>query len=149
MHYVAIHLSWYFKSLQKYRPSFCSILIQIWKFHPWMKNIGITYLSEMWYILFLKKNMLLVSVKLQILHTNKLPRPEKNTSKSIFCLWPATLWKLNFKFAYIYQIFAKYCQIHNHLKPDFRTSHSTRPKKCHIFPAAYLNCNWFWCKSPL
>ena len=43
------------------------------------KNIPITYLSKMRQLL--AKNLLLVSVKLQIRHTDKLPHAEKKPSK--------------------------------------------------------------------
>ena len=48
-------------------------------FKYWRKNICITYLPKMWYLL--AKNLLLVSVKLKIWHTDKLPHAEKKTSK--------------------------------------------------------------------
>ena len=47
-------------------------------FNYW-RNICITYLPKMWY-LFAKK-MFLVSVKLQIQHTSKLPHAEKNIAR--------------------------------------------------------------------
>ena len=73
LHYVAIHLSWYFKSLQKYRPSFCSILIQIWV----VKNcidiewkILASHICQKRDIVYNKKNMLLainiVKIELEI-----------------------------------------------------------------------------------
>ena len=48
-------------------------------FKYWRKNICIRYLPKMWYLL--AKNLLLVSDKLQIRHTSKLPYAEKKTSK--------------------------------------------------------------------
>ena len=94
----------------------------------------------------LAKNMLLVSEKRKILHTCKLPRAEKITPKQLFSPGPATLWKWNLKFTNIHKIFAKYFNTYN----QFLGLHiQLVPKKIHILPAAYLNCNWLCCKLPI
>ena len=50
------------------------------------------------------------------------------------------------KFTNIHKIFAKYFNTYN----QFLGLHiQLVPKKIHIFPAAYLNCNWLCCKLPI
>ena len=51
-------------------------------FKYWRKNIPVTYLSKMGYLL--AKNLLLVSDKLQIRHTSKLPYAEKKPQNNFF-----------------------------------------------------------------
>ena len=51
-------------------------------FKYWRKNIPVTYLSKMSYLLL--KNLFLVSVKLQIQHTSKLPYAEKKPQNNFF-----------------------------------------------------------------
>ena len=110
----------------------------------WRKNIAITNMSKMWHLL--AKNMLLVSEKRKILYTCKSPRAEKITPKYLFSQGPATLWKWNVKLTNIHKIFAKYFNTYN----QFLGLHiQLVPKKIHMLPAAYLNCNWLCCKLPI
>ena len=77
---------------------------------------------------------------------NQITSGWKNIPKLLFYLWPETLWKLNLKFTNIHKIFVKYLNTYN----QFLGLHiQLVPKKIHILPAAYLNCNWLCCKLPI
>ena len=69
----------------------------------WRKNIHITYLSKMRQLL--ATNLLLVSVKLQIQHTSKLPYAQKKTQNNFF-IRGQTLWKWDLKYTNILYFFS-------------------------------------------
>ena len=70
----------------------------------------------------------------------------KKTAQNIFFTGARNIVKMESEISKYSQ---NICQIFQHLQPVFRTSHSTRPQKNHILPAAYLNCNWLCCKLPI
>ena len=95
------------------------------------------------------KNLMRVSVKLQIRHTSKILCAEEKDTSKYFLFDRGTHHCENWIFCYT-NIW-KYFQIQNQLNPVFRTSHSTRPQKFHILHATlnHLNCNRFCCKSSI